>query len=118
MSLPVTIEEVHGGLSNASGTLYLTDDFLVLSVQVAFLSMWKQKPLTVKIAPEALHSVRYKRGLFKDKMFVRPWKPALLDAVPGKHEGEIALQVKKSFRHEAEALVEEVDYWLRRSETP
>lgn len=113
MSLPITIKDVHGGLSEAAGSILLTDEYLVLQLQVTVIGMVKQKPLTIKISPEAIHSVRYRRRPFQDRILIRPWKTSLLEAVPGKHQGEVELRVKRAYRDEAEALVEDISYWLR-----
>lgn len=113
MALPFTLSDVHWGISDAAGSLRLDDDFLVLEVQVTAIGLFKQKPLTIKVAPEAIHSVRYKRGAFRDRLIIRPYRPALLTAVPGKHEGEVRLHIKRAHREEAEALVEEIDAWRR-----
>jgi hypothetical protein len=112
VSLPITISEVHGGFSEAAGTLRLTDEYLIIQVQVTVMGMVKQKPLTVKIAPEALHSANYRRRPFKDRITLRPWKTSLLEAVPGKHEGEVELRVKRAYRDEAEGLVADINDWL------
>jgi hypothetical protein len=100
-------------MSSAQGTLRLTQDFLVFSVQVTLFGALKRPPTTIKVAPEALYGMRYKRGLFHDTVSVRPHEPDLLAAMPGDHHGEIRLQVKKEYRREAERLVDDVRSWAR-----
>jgi hypothetical protein len=112
VALPFTISDVHWGMSQAAGSLRLTRDFLVLEVHVTALGLIKQKPLTLKIAPEAIHSVRYKRGAFKDRLIIRPFKAMLLSTVPGKHQGEVTLRVKRAHREEAIDLTEDIAAWL------
>lgn len=112
MALPFTISDVHGGLSEATGALRLDGDYLILEIQVTVAGMFKQKPLTVKITPEAVHSVRYQKGAFRDRLVIRPFKTALLAAVPGKHEGEVTLKVKRVHRDEAFDLIEDLQEWL------
>lgn len=115
MAVPFTIPNVHWGLSEASGSLHLRDGFLVIEVHVTMIGVVKQKPLTVKVAPEAIHSVRYLRGAFRDKLVIRPFKANLLATVPGKHEGEITLRIKRAYRDEALDLVEDVKDWIERA---
>jgi hypothetical protein len=111
VSVPFSIPKVHWGASKAQGTIRRTDDYLILSVALTVLGVLKRPPLTIKVAPEALHAIRYKRGLFHDTLTIRPHGPDLLRTVPGDHEGALQLRVKKEYRGEAERLVKDVRDW-------
>lgn len=111
MSLPFTIPEVHWGMSSVRGTLRLTNEYLIFSVSLTVVGLLKRPPVTIKVAPEALHTVRYKRGLFHDSLIIRPHGQDLLRSMPGNHEDVLKLRIKKEYRREAEHLVEKIRDW-------
>jgi len=112
VSVPFTIPVVHGGLSEAQGTVWLAPEHLQLRVQVRALHLWDQKPLTIKVSPEALREFRLKRSLMgKDTLIIRPHTPDLLAHLPGRHTACAELKVERRYRAEAEALAADVRDW-------
>lgn len=114
ISVPFLIPEVHAGFSEATGVLRLEDEFLVFHVQTETLGMFKQDAETIKIEISALYDVRHERGVFKDKLFIRPKKQQLLDVMPGKHGIEVQLKIKRKHRTTALILVDTVRRRLSR----
>jgi hypothetical protein len=82
-SVPFTISDVHGGLSEAHGAAYIEDEDLVLEVQTTVLSLIKQTPRVFHIELVDLESVEYKRGLLGDKLLLRTRPLDRLSGVPG-----------------------------------
>lgn len=117
MLVPFTTTDVHSGFSEAGGTLSLTDEFLEVRVTIAILGMIKQRPSLVKLARTAIRSIHYEKGYWGDKIVLRPYNPRMLDEIPGINDGEVVLKVKKKFRLDAMALVEEVMIWLTEEES-
>ena len=116
MMVPFTTTDVHGGLSEAGGTLSLTDEFLEVRVTIAILGMMKQRPSLIKLARTAIRTIHFEKGYWGDKIVIRPYNPRVLDEIPGKNDGEVVLKVKKKFRLDAMALVEEALIWLNEVE--
>lgn len=107
--LPVHLPDLHGGLTELKGVLYLEDEFLVLEIDTLLLGEFSQEEQVIKIEPAALADVRLDRGLVRDRLCLRPKKRTLLEAVPGKHRGgEVQLRVWRTRRAQAEQLVEQV----------
>jgi hypothetical protein len=114
VSIPFTISTVHGGLSTAQGTVWLTPEHLELRIQTRLLHFVDLKPLTIKVPPTALREVRLKRALVgKDTLILRPDEPDLLAHTPGRHTGCVELKVERRYRREVEGLVREVRDWAR-----
>ena len=107
--IPFKIPDVHEGFSEAHGILYLDEEFLVFEVQTLTLGMIKQDPETIKVELAALHEVEFKPGLFSDRLLIRPKKLQLLAAMPGKHEGELKLKVKRAERARVLGFIREVE---------
>ena len=114
MSIPFEISEVHAVFSEAKGILRLEDEFLVFDVQTITGGMFKQPSETVKIEVAALADIRLEKGVFRDRLFIRPKTNKLLDVIPGKHLAEIKVKVWRKYRPTSMNLVDEVQYGLRR----
>ncbi|TDI71135.1 MAG: hypothetical protein E2O85_02505 [Bacteroidetes bacterium] len=114
LSLPFEIPDVHAGFSEAKGVLRMEDEFLVFQVQTVTLGMFKEDPETIKIEIGALIDVRHERGLFRDKLYIRPKKLQLLDAMPGKHLLELRLKIRRKHRASALILVDSLRRRLNR----
>ena len=108
MMVPFKISEVHGGLSEANGTMYLEDEFLVLEYRIEVVGMFKQPTETIKIELGVISDMEFKTGLFGDKIRLLPRKLSVLDAVPGKNKEVVTLKTKKKFRSIARRLVNEI----------
>jgi hypothetical protein len=111
LSVPFQIREVHGGLTEGHGVAYVDDEFLVLEVQTAFLGLFKKEPQTYRIDLTDLESVRYKKGLWKDKLRLRTLPLDVLDAVPGVQRGELCLLFARKDRAALDVLLDRLDLW-------
>lgn len=108
MIVPFKISDVHGGLSEANGTMYLENEFLVLEYRIEVIGMFKRPPETIKIELGVVSDIELKTGLFRDKLRILPRKLSVLDAVPGKNREVVTLKTKKKFRGVAKRLVNEI----------
>jgi hypothetical protein len=111
-SVPFTISEVHGGLTEGHGVAYIEDEYLVLEVQTAFLGLFKRDPEVYRIDLTDLESVRHKRGLRKDRLRLRTHTLDVLDPVPGVSKGELCLLVHRKDREALDVLLDRLDLWL------
>lgn len=112
MSLPVvdfTLTDMHGGLTEFEGSVYLDDEFLVIDTRIKKFGGLSTDDKTVKIEPKALASIRLREGVIVDQICLRSKTDELLSAVPGKHSGEVRLRVWRIHRREARRLVDEVE---------
>jgi hypothetical protein len=110
-SVPFTISEVHGGLTEGHGVAYVEDEYLVLEVQTAFLGLFKKDPQTYQIDLTDLESVRYRKGLWKDKLRLRTLTLDVLDPVPGVQKGELCLHIARKHREALDVLLDRLDLW-------
>lgn len=104
--IPFSLPDV--GLREIRGAVYLTDAFLVIELEDALLGEWDQDLKTIEIEPGALVEIRLDRHFFKDKLVLRPATRDLLEAVPGKHTREVALEIWRKHRSTVVDLVESV----------
>ena len=114
MSFPFEISEVHAGFSEVKGTLRLEDEFLVIEFQTITLGLYKRPAETIKIEFAALADVKIEKRIFRDRVLIRPRTRRLLEAVPGKHVGEVRLKVWRRYRPSVTGLVDEVQYQIRK----
>ena len=110
-SVPFQISEVHGGLTEGHGVAYVDDEYLVLEVQTSFLGMFKRDPRTYRIDLTDLESVRYRRGLWKDKLRLRTLTLDVLDPIPGVQKGELCLHFARKHRPGVDVLLDRLDLW-------
>ena len=108
LSIPFEIPEVHAGFSEVKGVVRLEDEFLVFQIQTVTLGMFKGDPETIKIEVGAIYDIRHERGLFRDKLYIRPKKLQLLEAMPGKHGVEVQLKIRRKYRSSALILADAV----------
>ena len=111
-SIPFTLPDIDGGLTEIKGIIHLDDEFIVINFETAFLGEFGKKQKTVKIEPAAISEIRLDQGVFKDVICIRPKKTALLDAIPGSHLGELRLKVWRKRRSAASHFVQSVRYQL------
>ena len=62
----------------------------------------------IKVEPRALEEIYFNRGVFGDRLCLRPKKYDLLTAMPGTHDEEVKLKLRRRYRKDAEQLVYEV----------
>ena len=109
--IPFKIDSNHG--HEISGLLFIEDEFLVFEVQMRRWSLYKEPKETVKAELAVIEHIRFAAGFFSDKIFIVPKRSALLEAIPGDHDGELKLNVAKRYRDAAADFVTTV---LRRKQ--
>ncbi len=103
------------GLREIRGEMYLEhDEFLVFEVQNALLGSFDVERHVIKVSPRALQDVRLGGRRFRDRLFVRPKRRNLLDAMPGSYEVELELRIKRKHRDQVERLIYELARLSRR----
>ncbi|MEM8598881.1 MAG: hypothetical protein AAGF99_03075 [Bacteroidota bacterium] len=115
MSIPFTLPNVYDGLAEGHGLMRVDPGpagaVLVLEVQLAWLGLVKQAPRVVAVPLAGLTEVRFKRGAFKDSLFLRPSHLDLLTELPGKHKDRVKLKIKKQYREDVYDLLDELEAW-------
>ena len=114
MSIPFEISEIHAGFSEAKGTIRLEEEYLVIDIQTITMGIIKQSPETIKIELAALSDLRIDKRIFRDRLFIRPKTNKLLEAVPGKHLGELKLLIWRKHRTSTLGLIDDVLFHLRK----
>jgi hypothetical protein len=110
-SVPFRVREVHGGLSEAAGLIYVEGDELVIELQMKFLSLFSRTPKVHRLDLVDLDTVRYKKGLRSDRLTLRTRPLDLLADIPGTSEGELCLLVKRAHRDDLTRLLDRLDLW-------
>lgn len=109
MRIPFKLPDIAGGLREGKGLLFLDDEFLVFEVSTALLGEFAADSAVIKIEPAALEEIRLERRLFFDRLYVRPKKGDLLEAMPGRHDFEVELRVRRRYRPDLERLLVDVE---------
>ncbi len=114
-SIPFRLPDTNLGITENKGRLYLDEEFLVFEVSSSLSGLTNKKQQTVKIEPGALEEIRLDRGLFKDRLLIRPKNRELFRVMPGMYQDKdtLTMTIWKKYRADAEHLVDEVQ---RRSE--
>ncbi len=107
-SIPFQLPDIHGGFTEIKGLLYLDEEFLVFEIETALMGEFNKEQQIIKVEPAALAEIRLDRGVFRDRLCIRPKKRELLQVIPGKHLGELQLKLWSKYRGQAEQLVEQV----------
>ena len=115
-SIPFQLPDTNLGLTENKGRLYLDEEFLVFEVSSSLSGLTNKKQQTVKIEPDALEEIRLDRGLFKDRLLIRPKNRELFRVMPGMYQDKdtLTMTIWKKYRADAEHLVDAVR--RRRSE--
>ena len=104
---PIAFELPDVGLREVSGKVYLDDDgFLIISLQNALFGEFDKEKREVRIEPAALKQIRLEKGVFKDRLVLRPENDRLLKIIPGDHVVEVELRVWRNRRNELRRLVD------------
>lgn len=107
-SIPFDIPELDDGFSEATGLLFLEEEFLVFDLVVKKFGLFEQPRETVKAEFAVIDHIRLERGIFKDKICIVPKRLELLRAIPGKHKAELRLKVSKAYRDDVLDLIDTV----------
>ena len=109
--IPFTLPE--DGLREITGYVYFDGEFVVVDARSKMVGLFDEQRQGAKVALSAIAEIRFKRGLFRDRIVIRPYGFELLEVIPGDHERELALRTKRKHRARAEDFVDEVWYHLR-----
>ena len=104
-SFPFVIPSVHGGLSRGVGHLSVDDDFIVFDVQVVALHLFKHDPEQIRVERSVIREARVRRGLRRDRLYLKPSQFELLAAMPGTHREQLRLDVPTAHRSAVEHLL-------------
>ena len=104
--IPFTLPDI--GLREIKGKIYLDEEYLILDVEDALMGEFDTEHQVIKIEISALKEIRLERGLFRDKLCLRPKKDELLTAIRGNYGVEIPLRIWKHHRRRTEDLVDEM----------
>ncbi|MDX1438934.1 MAG: hypothetical protein R3284_03425 [Rubricoccaceae bacterium] len=110
-SVPFKVKEVDGGFSEAHGSAYVQGEDLVLDIEKAFLGHFMRKSKVYRIELTDLDTVRYKKGIRKDRVDIRTRPLDRLAKVPGVTEGTLSIVVSKKNREQLEVLLDRLDLW-------
>ena len=107
-SIPFQLPDADYGLTEVTGLLYLEEDeFLVFDVQTGLPGGTSKEQQVIKVELAALAALRLERSAFGDRLYVQPKTSALLEAMPGTHQEELKLKLRRRHRADAEQLVYE-----------
>lgn len=104
--IPFTLPDI--GFREIEGKVYLEDNFLVIHLKNALFGEFDKEKTQIRIEPSTLTQVRLDRGVFKDRLVLRPEDNRLLDAIPGDYDLEIELRIWRNRRNDVLALVREL----------
>jgi hypothetical protein len=98
------------GLREIKGFLSLEDSRLVIDITDSLMGEWDKDHQVIKIEYDALREIGIDKGLFFDKLVIRPKSAQLLELIPGENPIEVNLRVWRRHRKKLERLLN--DFWL------
>ena len=109
-SIPFQLPDTNLGFTENKGRLYLDEEFLVFEVSSGLSGMTHKKQQKIKLEPKALEAIRLDRGVFKDRLIIRPKRRELFQVMPGMYKDKdvLTMTLWKKYRPDAEHLVDEV----------
>lgn len=97
------------GLREVKGHVYLeNEEFLVFDVENALVGEFDTEKQLIKVAPQALLSVRLDERRVNDRLYIRPRSRDLLHAMPGSYKEELELKISRKHREKVEQLLYEL----------
>jgi hypothetical protein len=112
-SVPFTTLDIHGGLSEGSGMLYVDGQDVRIEVQVGHLGgLISGRTHRAEFELVDLDLVRHKRTWTGDALTLRTEPMHIVADLPGGAEGEFVLKVKKKHRDDLGAVLETMELWL------
>lgn len=111
-TVPFSTGDVHGGFSEARGTICLEHDEIVIEVEVSLLSMFKQDSQTFRFDMTDLEEIRHKRGVVRDTLRIRTRPMDRVTRIPGATDGSLTLHVKRRHRDAVDRLLDRLDMWV------
>ncbi len=93
------------GVREVKGMVYVDDGYLVIKVESAIAGLIDTEKDLVKIEPSALETLEIKRGIFRDRLVVKPKGMELLELIPGNHASAVELRVWTKYRNDLQAVV-------------
>lgn len=105
-SIPVRLHTPDAVLTETYGLLGLEEGHLVLEYESkdAFIGAYSSGVEELRILPDDVSSIIFKKGVFKAKLVIHARSMKLLQKVPGAKHGQITLRVKRKHRDEAARL--------------
>ncbi len=98
------------GLREIKGMLSLENGLLLIDITDSLMGEWDKDHQVIKIEYDALNEIGIAKGLFYDKLIIRPKRPQLLEMIPGEHPVDVELKVWKTKRKQLQELVKQ--FWL------
>jgi hypothetical protein len=105
--IPFSFPDVYQGLASGGGIATATTAGLTLEYQVkdGVFGVIKSGVHKVAIPISDLHSVRFKPGWFRNRLFIKVRTMATLADVPGSDRGQLELRVARADKRAAQSLV-------------
>jgi hypothetical protein len=97
------------GLREIKGLVYVDEGRLIVRAETAIIGLIGKETYTVTIPAGALEDLFLKKGLFRDRLVIRPLEIDVLESIPGEHIDQIELKVRKKYRRKVQDLVQQ--FW-------
>ena len=110
-SVPFEIERSTHGVSRSKGVLRVGAEQLTFEVQTTLLGFFHRAPKTYRLDLTDLDEVRYKRGLFRDRLTIRTRPLDRITNLPGAADGELSLRIKRKDRRAVEPVLDHLHLW-------
>ena len=111
-SVAFSTPDIHSGLSEAKGMLYVDENDVTLEIEVTHIGLIKGRSRTVQFELTDLDSVRHKRSILGDTLTIRTQPRDLVTDLPGAADGELCLKIKKKHRRDLDAVLDRMELWL------
>ena len=110
--VPFETDTVHGGFSEARGTIRVDGDEVVIGVQVKTIGLINGTPQSFRFDVFDLDTVECTRGLLRDRLTIRTRPMRHATQVPGGSEGCLTVSVRRKYRPALDALLDRLDLWV------
>ena len=112
LPVPFKTDTVHGGFSEAHGTIRVDGEQVVVEVQVKTLGMISGAARSFRFDVTDLDTVEHSRGLLRDRLTLRTRPMHHATQMPGGAEGRFQVTVRRRDRRALDAFLDRIDLWI------
>jgi hypothetical protein len=107
-SIPFRLADTRYGLTEHKGLLHIENDTLLFEVASGISGGYVKERQQFRVEPREVHSIRLKKGIFKNQLIFNIVAGTSLTTMSGEHREEVKLILSKQYRGTADQILKKV----------